>query len=165
MFLPSQSTALLALEVSPWLALDVMARRALRPQAGNHLDSLADRAEPKLTDAELQLACTVLGEQFIGLLAMIAHRNACHEEGRKFAVIEPRGEFGLPFENLLANHLQLSRSHPRYGDLLLGLAVDFRAWVGLRPPELTALGLEDTGGEGVVVTCKALAPVLTSLPD
>ncbi len=164
-FLPNQATVLLALEVSPWLILDVLARRALNQHEGTPWKPQGNGANPKWTEGDLQRACAILGEQFIGLLAMTVRHHACREPGSPLAVIDPRGNLGLEFETALARHLQFPLSHPLYAEAMQSLTKDFREWVTSRPAELMPLGLIDKGGDGVVVTCKAPDPLLPSLPD
>jgi hypothetical protein len=164
-FLPKQSTAQLALEVSPWLALDVAARRALRRHDEKTTTPDASSAEAPWTSEDLQRACVVLAEQFIGLLAMLARRHACREAGARMVLIDPQGHFDPEFEGALARHLQFSPSHIHYAEVMQALTHDFRQWVVTRPPELVSLGLSDHGPQGVLLTCKPLPPVLTPLSE
>jgi hypothetical protein len=163
-FLPSTSTARLTLEVSPWLALDVTARRALS-RDGGEAGLEAGAGEEKWTEEDLQRARSVLGEQFVGVLAMLARRHACREAGGWVCVVDPRGEFALEFENPLARHLQLTASHPRYREAVQGLAGDFRRWIASAPSELGPLGLSELPDDGIVVRCSLPPPVLSPLPD
>jgi hypothetical protein len=158
-FLPSTSTVLLALEVSPWLALDLAARRApAQPPA-------PQPTEATWTEEDLQRGRAVLGEQFIGLLAMLARRKACHEPGSELHVVDLQKQFDIEFEQSFTHHLVFASSHPRYLEVLHCLASDFLDWVRTHPSELPALGLISRGHEGIFLICKPLAPVLTPLPD
>jgi hypothetical protein len=107
------------------------ARRALRQDKGERTEPQADTAEAEWTKEDLQQACSVLGEQFIGLLALLARRHAYRENGAQVLVIDPRGDFSLDFEKALARHLQFPSSHRHYAEVLRSLANDFRLWVGL----------------------------------
>jgi len=156
--------ALLALDVSPWLALDITARRALRQKKSERTGPQVNEADAKWTEDDLQQARSVLGEQFIGLFALLARRHACRGNEAQVLVIDPRGDFALDFEKALARHLQFPPSHRHYADVLRGLASDFRLWVASRPAELVSLGLTDQGSDGVFVTCKA-PPLILTPPD
>jgi hypothetical protein len=165
-FLPSQSTTLLALEVSQWLPLDVIARRSLQPRKG----ALATEQQGKDANAdwpeeELRLARMVLGEQFVGLLAMVTRRRAYREAGTKFQLVDPQGHFDLEFGTSLVQHLQLLPSHPHFIQFLQELAKDFRQWVAAGPAELGTLGLVDEGSSGILMNCNALSAVLPPLAD
>jgi hypothetical protein len=164
-FLPGQSTARLALEVSPWLALDVMARRALRGNEAAPSAQQANAGEAGWTEEDIQCARSVLGEQLIGWLARFARQCAGREEGSQLHLVQSDGQFAGEFEKPLARHLQAAPSQPRYHEFMRELAGDFRRWVASRPAELAALGLSDRGSDGVLLTCRTQAPVLTPLPD
>ncbi len=105
----------------------------------------------------------VLGEQFIGLLAMVTRRRAYRESGTRFLLVDPQGIFDLEFETSLVQHLQLLPSHPHFIPFLEELSKDFRQWVAARPAELIALGLLDEGSSGILMNCNALSPDLRSL--
>lgn len=165
MFVPSRSTGRLALEVSPWLTIDVLARRSLARQDERPAEPPANGGEGKWTESDVQQACDVLGEQFVGLLAMLTRHQAYRETGARSVIVDARGVFGHEFEKALVEHLQFLEKHPDYAKLMHSLTQDFRDWVARQPPEVLRLGLSDQGSEGVVVTCNVPTPVLEPLPD
>lgn len=96
---------------------------------------------------------------------MVSRRHTCQKPGSQLVILVPHGFFDPQFEQALAHHLHFSPSHPRYVEVIEGLAHDFRQWVDSQPPELVSLGLTEKGSDGIVLTCNIPAPLLTPLPD
>jgi hypothetical protein len=106
----------------------------------------------------------VLGEQVIGLLAMLGRHQACRNPDSRLTVTSGDG-FPPEVARALTKQLALLRKHPRYPDLMRSLAADLRGWALSQPTQAKALELKADPEGNLVMTCRPLTPVLEPLDD
>lgn len=152
LFKPSSAVVQKIAKVSPSFAWEMRARTRMEHP----------REE---TEIDWELAQSVLGEQIVGRIAMVARDVACARPGSKILFADSSGHIHSAWGRSFFAYLQLASKTTAAQEIRGALAKELTGWVKKHSPDAAILGLSLEGKGRLYLLCERLEPVLDPLPD
>jgi hypothetical protein len=117
------------------------------------------------TDIDWEKAKSVLGEQIVGRIAMVARDVACVRPESKILFSDAAGNIDPAWAKSFFAYLHLSPKTKVAAEIRINLIKDLTGWAQKHSQDAQEIGLTLDGKGQLHLLCQRLRPVLDPIPD